>query len=204
MVVIKELLYSNLWIQTQINSPSEICQGLPAFLVSHRAVKLCLSHKFIFFWKNCILFSHFLSKYIVVLGISCQISSVCWLTDNPDRSSRTFSCEKSVLNSPCSCFCLWIVARLSWKCLVLYFMSYITLQLKYIPQKNWYPEKVFGLLKDKNSTYPNSEKSSSIWNRGLICTDILGSFLSLPYHSLKTLISCSWSKIAEQAFSSNI
>lgn len=28
-------------------------------------------------------------------------------------------------------------------------MSYVILQLKYIPQKVWYPEKVIGLLQEK-------------------------------------------------------
>lgn len=93
----------NFWIQTQTNSPSEVFQGLPAFLVSHKAEKLCLSHKFFFFfsfWKSCALFSHFPSKYIMILGVSCQVSSVCWLTDDPDRFSHAFSYEKSVLNNP--------------------------------------------------------------------------------------------------------
>lgn len=40
----------NFWIQTQTNSPSEVFQGLPAFLVSHKAEKLCLSHNFFFFF----------------------------------------------------------------------------------------------------------------------------------------------------------
>lgn len=205
MVAIKVLLHSNLWIQTQINSPSEVCQGLPAFLVSHRAEKLCLSHKFFLFWKSCIWFSHFRSKYIMILCISCQISSVCWLTDDLDRFSRTFSCEKSVLNSPCSCFCLWIAAQFSWKHLVL---RSVVLNVIHNPTIKIHASKILisrkghWFIKGKNSGYPNSKKSSSVWNRGFLCTDILGSFLSLPYHSLTT--NNSWCRIAEQAFSSNI
>lgn len=36
-------------------------------------------------------------------------------------------------------------------------MPYMILQLKYVPQKIWHPEKLIGLLQEKNSAYTNSE-----------------------------------------------
>lgn len=60
----------NFWIQTQINSPSEVFQGLPAFLVSHKAEKLCLSHNFFFFF--------FLEELCFVFTFSQQVHYDTW------------------------------------------------------------------------------------------------------------------------------